>query len=42
MKEITCIECGDVIQSGYAVNPENSAICETCYREKVKEIEDNI
>jgi len=39
MKEIYCSECGDPIQSGYAVNPEVSAMCEVCYKEKEEEFE---
>lgn len=38
MKDIYCQECGDPIQSGYAINPENSAICETCLHEKEDEL----
>jgi NMD protein affecting ribosome stability and mRNA decay len=34
MKEITCCKCGDPIESGYAINPEVSAICNTCYQEE--------
>jgi NMD protein affecting ribosome stability and mRNA decay len=34
MKIIYCCKCGDEIQNGYAINPENSAICETCYNEE--------
>ena len=33
MKEIKCQECGDVIESGYAVNPQMSDLCATCYEE---------
>lgn len=34
MKPVYCTKCGDEIQSGYAINPENSAICENCYNEE--------
>jgi NMD protein affecting ribosome stability and mRNA decay len=38
MKPIKCCECGEIIENGYAVNPEVSAICETCYSEKQKDL----
>ncbi len=41
MKEIQCDNCGDVITSGYAINPEVSALCETCYKLKTGELTEN-
>lgn len=37
MKDIYCTSCSEPIETGYAVNPENSAICNTCYDEAVRE-----
>ncbi len=42
MKSIFCTKCGDEIQSGYAVNPENSAICNTCYIEESEEMKEKL
>ncbi len=39
MKPIFCVKCGNEIESGYAVNPENSAICNTCYDEETSNLE---
>lgn len=30
MKDIYCQRCGDVIQPGYAINPEESDYCQLC------------
>lgn len=39
MKEVICCKCGNVIEQGYAINPQNSAICESCYNEEVENLE---
>ena len=36
-KLIQCSKCGDEIENGYAINPENSAICNICYDEEAEE-----
>ena len=33
LKEVICKNCGDPIEQGYAVNPENSEVCENCLTE---------
>lgn len=38
MKPIYCTECGDEIQHGYAINPENSEVCEECYQNNLEEV----
>ena len=40
MKPIYCSKCGNEIQSGYAINPETSAICEMCYIEEQEKLRD--
>ncbi len=39
MKEILCVRCGEPITSGYAVNPEVSAICVNCYEDEIAKLE---
>lgn len=39
MREIKCQNCGDIIESGYAVNPEISALCVLCYQEQKAELD---
>lgn len=38
MRDIRCQECGEPIESGYAVNPEVSALCNTCYDRNMSEM----
>ncbi len=42
MKPIYCVKCGNEIESGYAINPEVSAICETCYNEEGTKLTEEI
>lgn len=41
MKDILCCKCGESIEAGYAVNPEESAICNQCYDEEMENSELN-
>lgn len=39
MKEIFCSNCGEPINTGYAINPVVSAICGPCYDEKTANLD---
>ncbi len=33
MKEIKCEQCGEIIENGYAINPQVTNLCAACYDE---------
>lgn len=33
MEEVKCEQCGEIIENGYAVNPQVTNLCASCYDE---------